>query len=273
MVTRGIIKQKLDSTDVPPEMRVLLLSRVEPYVDSLLNHVHVFRPPSSLTLLATLRCLDVYLLDLKRHFSSSRSLHAIVVDSATAFIWQDKLRDDIARVEEIGLPYADVERERANGKSFQVGVLYIELIEELRRLQKKFGCAIIFTCLSWGPKRSNTAGAESGTTGRTGSDYGLYSLGAGVRSQGPSLRTSLPSPWGIFPHLRLIVQREGAGLSPVWMRVHDWERHYHKNNKFSVSINSWNSEGWPYTVVQALNRHRYGFSFHADGEGVRVSTE
>ena len=254
-VARGIVQQRLDAAGT-----YLNAETVESLLHASLKHVHVIRPQSSLSLLATLQRLDAYLLDLKSHFSSSRRLHSVVVDSATAFIWQDRLRDDIARIEEIGRPYADVEHERSQKKSFQLGLLYAELTEELKRLQRKFGCSVIFTCLSWGSKKTTTTDSET-------INIGSYSLGAGIRSEGPSLRSPLPSPWGIFPHLRLIVQRDVVFL-PTSRRAEGVG--LMRGSKFSARVNGWDSEGWPSGVVEALKR-RDAFSFHADGAGVRLS--
>lgn len=150
-VAKGIIQRKLDA-HLRSETAE---SGVESLLLSALHHVHVFRPQSSLSLLATLKYLDAYLLDLNCHFSSSRPLHAILLDSANAFFWQDKLRDEVARIEEIGRSSAEIEREREQNRSFQLGVLYAALVEELRRLQRRFGCAIFYTCMAWGAKRTD----------------------------------------------------------------------------------------------------------------------
>lgn len=271
-VAKGIIQRKLDA-NLRSETAE---SRVESLLLSALHHVHVFRPQSSLSLLATLQCLDAYLLDLNRHFSSSRPLHAILLDSASAFFWQDKLRDEVARIEEIGRSSAEIERGREQNRSFQLGVLYAALVEELRRLQRRFGCAIFYTCIAWGAKR--TGPSESGTGLGSESDFGFYSLGAGIRFQGPSLRPPLPAPWGIFPHLRLIVQRDGARPFPpkttIQTASRDAPTRYEvvAKGRFTASINGWGSEGWSSKVVEGLQR-RKGFSFHVDRSGVGLSTE
>ncbi|CAK96839.1 uncharacterized protein An09g03970 [Aspergillus niger] len=110
-----------------------------------LQHVHVFRPQSSSALLATLHHLDAYILDLSRHLSSTRPVHTIYLDSATAFLWQDKLQDEIARVEDIGHVHADPEHERTQKQRFQISDLYAAFIAKLKRLQRLLGCMVVYT--------------------------------------------------------------------------------------------------------------------------------
>lgn len=169
-------------------------------VEDSLQHVHVFQPPSSGSLLATLQTLDAYLLNTSRHGSATRPLRAIFLDSATAFLWQDKLRDQIARVEEIGLPAGAIEQDRRENRSFVLGTLYAELVGELKRLQGVFGCAVVYTGTVW------TRGVESDAVG---------------------FRSSLPPPWGLFPALRVVVRAVGPrgfeGGVNTWGRE-DWPR-------------------------------------------------
>jgi hypothetical protein len=68
-----------------------------------LVHVHVFRPQSAASLLATVESIPAYLLAQPsgkttrpamplppQHYSANRRLHAILLDSASAFYWQDR---------------------------------------------------------------------------------------------------------------------------------------------------------------------------------------
>lgn len=236
---------------------------------SALHHVHVFRPQSSSSLLATLRDLVPYLFGINRHVSSSRPLHAIILDSATAFIWQDKLRDDIARVEEIGQSSADIERERLERKRFQLSILYTDLLAELKRLQGRFGCAVVYTCTAWSGQKRAAPDSDPAQ------DHGLYHLGAGVKLQGPSLRPPLPPPWGFFPHLRLVARRDGVKSFPPGWSVEEARRDAPKRqevvrrDRFLASVNAWGSEGWHYNVVEVLKK-KNGFSFYIDAAGVRM---
>ena len=194
-----------------------------------LQHVQGVQPASSGSLLATLKTIEAYLLDTQRHVSSTRPLHAILLDSATAFLWQDKLRDQIARIEEIGLPASKIEQHRREHRSFVLGTLYAELVSELRRLQGVFGCAVVYTVTVW------TRGVEGG--GAVG------------------FRSSLPSPWGLFPTLRVVVRAVGRG-------------------RFEAGVNTWAREDWPRRVVEGLQRINRGgaFSFQAGVDGLVLSS-
>lgn len=175
-VARGIVQQRLKQPDIGT---ILYTS---------LQHVHVFRPTSSASLLATLQSLESYLFDLTRHLSTNRPLHAILIDSATAFFWQDKLRDQIARVEEIGRPHAEIEHDRRLKSSFYIADMYAELVRVLKKVQSVFGCAIVYTTTAWVGRAASSSGEEL-----------------------VAFRCSLPPPWGLFPTLRVVVRANGQG--------------------------------------------------------------
>ncbi|KAL1997692.1 hypothetical protein VTN02DRAFT_1048 [Thermoascus thermophilus] len=66
-VAASILRQRLDdddstAVDIPPDV-------LQAEIRTALDHVHLFRPQSSSSLLATLRSLDAYLLDLAAHRS------------------------------------------------------------------------------------------------------------------------------------------------------------------------------------------------------------
>ena len=215
-----------------------------------LQHVHVFRPQSSSALLATLQNLDAYLLDLSRHRSAARPLHAILLDSASAFFWQDRLRDEVARTEEIGLPAAEIERDRQQQRSFHLAVLYRELVEELLRLQARFDCAVVYT--TWGVSPA----------------YNHQGL--------PSFKPHLPGLWKTFPVLRVVVQRDSVQSFGQETTVAEAERDAFTRQavvlqgKFSVWVDPWGQEDWPPSVVSALDwsAGRCSFAFEATREGV-----
>lgn len=220
-----------------------------------LQHVHVFRPQSSSSLLVTLQHLDAYLLDVSRHRSATRPLHAIFLDSASAFFWQDRLRDEVARTEEIGRPVTEIDRDREEGRSFHIGVLYRKLVVELRRLQAIFDCAVVYT--TWGLSRT-----------RNSSEYGPTSSYSGFRPH-------LPAPWGTFPSLRLVVQREPIRLFPPGTNLQEAEqdaplRHeVVTRGKFWAWVDSWGREEWPRRVLEGLERRNRGrFAFWVRDEMV-----
>ncbi|KAJ9244559.1 hypothetical protein DTO271D3_3931 [Paecilomyces variotii] len=217
-------------------------------VRNALQHVHVLRPQSSSSLLATLQQLDSYLLDVSRHHSATRPLHAIFLDSASAFFWQDRLRDEVARTEEIGRPAAEIDRDRDQGRSFHLAVLYRRLVVELRRLQAIFDCAVVYT--TWGLSRTKSS-----------SDYGPTSSYSGFRPH-------LPPPWGTFPSLRLAVQREPVRRFPPEATIQEAERdaplrqEVVARGKFWAWVDTWGREEWPRRIVEGLERRNGGrFAF------------
>ena len=230
-IARGIIQQKLnqDHDDIEDML-----------VDSL-QHVHVFRPDSSASILATLKSLDAYLFDLSRHVSSTRPVQAIFIDSATAFFWQDKLRDQVARTEEIGRPYAEIELARSRKQSFYITDMYAELVRELKRLQRVFGCAVVYTTTAW-VARSHV----------------LDSAGAAP----VAFRCALPPPWGLFPTLRLVVRSFPAAVTTV--RDAGLSR-------FLGCVNGLGREEWPRRITEGLDGRGKGtFVFYTGRDGVYI---
>jgi hypothetical protein len=225
-----------------------------------LQHVHIFRPQSSFSLLATLKGLDQYLLDLTKHISAARPLRAMLLDSASSFYWQDRLRDEVARTEEIGRSAAETARDRDQKQSFHIPDLYRDLVTEMRRLQHLFDCAVLYT--TWGVSR-----APPSVT------IPYARLGPGP----PSFRPHLPPPWGTtFPTLRLVTQRDAVRAFASDATTVEMERdaplrqRVVTQGKFSAWIDSWGKEDWPGSVVSALNRMdtQGGFSFWVRRDGV-----
>ncbi|KAF7715319.1 Uncharacterized protein PECH_007269 [Penicillium ucsense] len=229
------------------------------------QHVHVFRPQSSAALLATLAQLDHYLYDLSRHYSASRRLHTVIIDSATAFLWQDKLRDEIARTDEIGQSRMEIEGRRQLKQSFHLSDLYADIVSELKRLQDLFRCAVVYT----------TTVSSGGSSASTNSGPpGLYDR---PPTSTPSLRPALPAPWGLFPTLRLVVHRDTVRPFRPAMSAHDARKDASmrqgivQQGKFSAWVNAWGQEDWPRRVVDGVHWHNGGcFSFYVRATGVEI---
>lgn len=255
-VASGVVQWKRNRAE---DERDLALEHADFGLDCLLQdalqHVHVFRPQSSSALLATLQNLDAYLLDLTRHRSAARPLHAILLDSASAFFWQDRLRDEVARTEEIGCPSAEIERDRQQQRSFHLAVLYRELVEELLRLQARFDCVVIYT--TWGVSPA----------------YNHQGL--------PSFKPHLPGLWKTFPVLRVVVQRDSVQAFGPETTVADAERDAFTRQtvvlqgKFSVWVDPWGQEDWPPPVVSALDWSGgcCSFAFEVTRDGVFLSSD
>ncbi|PYH91031.1 hypothetical protein BO71DRAFT_333132 [Aspergillus ellipticus CBS 707.79] len=272
-VLRGVVLTRVEMQvqDISGELEAdNTLENLDDLLVACLQHVHVFRPQSSCALLATLQHLDTYLLELNRHCSSTRPLHAILLDSASAFFWQDKLEDEIARVGDIGRPAADVERERAQGQSFYLADLYAELVAELKRLQKLFSCAVVYTTIVQGRSTVHSAGSVYWPSG----PYDLYTPGPSV-PRTPSFRAALPTPWGTFPTLRVVVQRDSVRPFPAAMTLLDAQRaagqrqEMVSRGRFTGWVNGWGREEWPRRVLEGLEETNGGkFAFRVGGDGV-----
>ncbi|KAI9036940.1 putative Rad51 family DNA repair protein [Aspergillus affinis] len=294
-IARGIVNDRLlqnlgpEPQSIPSAPSALSTPDLESMLSSSLQHVHVFRPESSAALLATLHNLETYLYDLPRHFSSSRPLHAIFIDSAGAFFWQDKLHDEVARTEEIGLPHADIERDRALMQSFYLADLYAELVARLKLLQRLFSCSVVYTSTAWSRRSvsSTGTGAGAGGSASTGERYGAYrpsgpfelynpleEMGSGP--PGPAFRSPLPPPWGVFPDLRLVVQRDRVRAFPHSLTAVAAQgeqaalrREVVLQGRFLVWVNGWGREDWPRRVREGLERRNGGmFGFRVTRDGV-----
>lgn len=257
-----------EGTDGQDTTRSLLNDEVDALVTYSLQHVHVFHPQSSSALLATLSSLHTYLYDLPRHYSASRRLQMIVIDSATAFFWQDRLRDEVARTEDIGRSRAEIDEERKQKKSFYFANLYAEMFKELKQLQGRFGCAVVYTTtVSTGRPPASSKSGQPGPLGPY--DQAL--------SRTPSLRPALPAPWGTFPTLRLIVRRDTVRSFQPSMSAQDARRDAAmrqsvvRQGKFSAWVNAWAREEWPRRVVDGVDFHNGGcFSFYVRETGVEI---
>jgi hypothetical protein len=268
-VARGIIQARESADDdLSKGDGRLPDTELTELLTSSFQHVHVFRPQSSSALLATLSSLDKYLYDLSRHHSGSRTLQMLVIDSATAFLWQDKLRDEVARTEEIGCSRQEIDQAREQKQSFYLSDLYAEIVHELKRLQSRFGCAVVYTTTvsSGRPPPPNASGQPG--------PLGPYDR---PPSQTPSLRPALPAPWGTFPLLRLVVHRDTVRPFPPAMSAHDARRDAAmrqsvvRQGKFSAWVNAWDREEWPRRVVDGVNWYNGGcFSFYVRVTGVEI---
>lgn len=125
---------------------------VTPEVQEALNHVHVFRPSSSAQLLAILESVPHYLLDRTRHASAHRPLGLVVLDSATAFYWQDRFDREMARLgsSSTGLVAGGTSSSAHNTSSTTTR----SVINALKALQARFECVV---ALSTTPTSTATA--------------------------------------------------------------------------------------------------------------------
>ncbi|ODH46506.1 hypothetical protein GX48_07394 [Paracoccidioides brasiliensis] len=201
-----------------------------------LAHVHVFRPQSSAALLATVEGVEDYLLrgaERRCHVSHLRPLNVIVLDSASAFYWQDR-----REMEVLGIPGVREERERrarndergngngdgdekhtgtgtgtGTGQQQQQQNLPQKITRALQALQHTFSCPLIYT--TWGlqpalprpytqPAHANANANANARTSIAAPNIPLY------KSPHPSYRPYLPRPWPSLATCRVVLQRESV---------------------------------------------------------------
>jgi hypothetical protein len=171
------------------------------------RHVHLFRPQSSSQLVSTLTSLPSYLLGPNgstNHFSTSRSIGLIVLDSAIAFYWQDRFEAEIARFEAMGTD------ENLAARSTARSSRTLEVISELKKLQKLFDCTIVFTST---PLIKLSTMTTSTATALTTND-------------GPLLAQEAPriSPWTAFATLNLLVAEDQVRQFAAQMSIEECQR-------------------------------------------------
>ena len=194
-----------------------------------LRHVHVFRPQSTAQLIATLASLQDYLLTLQNHFSSTRSLGLLVLDSATAFYWQDRFDAEMARLEAIGS-----ESTVATDTPSKTA----QMIAHLKRLQKIFDCGIVFT--------TNTSTIKS--TGST------------VTPPNQPAETTRMSAWSAFATLQLTISRVPVPQFAAQMELDECKRDQPnrldavQTGRFNVDLDRTHGETWPGHVKDATGR-------------------
>ena len=208
------------------------------------SHLHIFRPQSSSSLLATLASLPSFLLSSpSMHLSTNRCLRLLAINDLSAFLWQDRLDAD----EETALPVSN-HAEKANSTLFLER--YRSFISSLRHIQSLFSCTIVAT--NWG------LAPVTSVTGH------------------PALRPHLPSLWNNFCTIKIVVERNrvskfGPGLSAEEAKmegVQRWEAV--EKSDFSGWINWWGSEGWREEVREGVRALKLGgrFSFKVTGDGI-----
>ena len=153
-------------------------------ISTSLQHIHIFRPQSLPSLLANLSSLPTYLLTPTDHHSSPRSLHSILLDSATAFYWNHR-----AAEETISQPQPT----------------YPHLIHTLHDLALRFSCPIIATTTSPFALSASSA-AEAGV---------------GFRPPASRQRPFMPRSWSEFVGVRLVVARAAVPRFALGLSVEE----------------------------------------------------
>ena len=116
-------------------------STLDGTITAALRHLYVLRPTSSTSLLNRLRAIS--------HIASPRHIHPkprpdrslalLILDSATAFTYQDRFDADIARLE------AGPGAEHLHAPTPTTPSRTSQIIAALRQIQHDFECTIVFT--------------------------------------------------------------------------------------------------------------------------------
>ncbi|MCJ1471436.1 hypothetical protein MMC13_000075 [Lambiella insularis] len=212
-----------------------------------LQHLHVFRPQSSESLIATIRSIPDYLFAPNRHYSSARTLQACIISNISAFLYQDKLDADV---------YSPQTAEAANAvpqpSSGRFTQRYRDIVSALRALQSKLSCTVVTGNIALSPLQPSTFGS--------------------------SVRPHLPAAWTAFCTLKVNVVRQripkfAPAMSAEEARLEAAERLIAvRESAFNGWVDSWGIEGWESGLREALEALDYkgAFRFRVDQDGVRI---
>lgn len=259
-IMRHYIQQHIQSStpEGPDPNNPALEADIDALIRSSLHHVHVFRPQSSASLVATVHALPLYLLAPTQHLSGNRTLQAILIDDIGAFVWEDRAEDaaqsDVSHANHLSNP--STSNNRANLLTHR----YQTLTSSLRTLQALFACPIILTNRALLPLPSPS------------SSHSPY-------PSRPAIRPHLPSPWTTFPTLRLIVDRlpvprfrESLSVQGAW-REAGARREVVERGERVVRVDWWGWEAWRGDVGEGLEREGCAVRVWITGEGVVVGRE
>ena len=214
----------------PDDKYLLSLSEKEALARLALHHVHVFRPQSSAQLLVTLQSLSPYLLSNQTgesqsqpHASGPRALGAIILDSATAFYWQDRSDAEMAHIEAIGSTITTEGAVSGIARSKAA-----ETIALLKRLQREFDCSVLFTT---SPHSEASAASSRHAPGDRSINVAVAG-GAGSVSgpeSGPyqpprPQQSRLVKPWSAYAVVTLVIERAKVPRFAGQMALEECER-------------------------------------------------
>ncbi|MCJ1250712.1 hypothetical protein MMC30_007940 [Trapelia coarctata] len=217
-------------------------------IEATLQHLHIFRPQSSDTLLATLYSIPSYLFSLHKHYSGGRPLRVLIISNISAFLHQDRLDSDIAR----DAPPSDAPGTSAQPPSILFTQRYRDIVTALRDIQTTFSCTIVAGNISLSPLQAS--------------------------SLGPTHRPHLPGAWTSFCATKIFVARKivprfGFSLSAEEAELERAARRLAvERSGFRGWVDPWRSEAWEIDVREAVERNE-GFNFQVDGLGVHFAED
>ncbi|KAK3065664.1 hypothetical protein LTR53_018166, partial [Teratosphaeriaceae sp. CCFEE 6253] len=218
---------------------------VDGIISTALKHVHIFRPHSLASTIATLDALPEYLFDKTRHYSFDRPVAFVALDSASAFYWQSKAEEENA---------AFLAATMSTDHKQPAPASYASLASALKYISSMLHCPIVLTSKHLNPvTQLGTPGPDSQT-----------------------LRPCLPAPLSNLPTLRLIshrlpVRKFPAGISVEGARREAGDRQQAvKAARFACEVNEWNLDE---RTLRKLQQEGSGFGFRITGEGLIIETK
>lgn len=203
---------------------------------SALKHVHIFRPQSLASTVATVRDLADYLFH-GEHHSLDRAVAFIALHSASTFLWQQKAAD-----EDAALPSSPSSRLSGEQSSFG------QLASALKDASQAFCCPTVVTSWHLGAVPTSIHGSDV-----------------------HSLRPSLPMPLSGLPVLRLVLRRKPVQKYPAGISVEQASREAGnrlaavEEGRFEAYVNDWSMDE---RMLQKMQRIGAGFSFGIKESGV-----
>ncbi|KAK1075770.1 hypothetical protein LTR74_000178 [Friedmanniomyces endolithicus] len=222
---------------------------------SSLKHIHIFRPQSLASSIATLTTLPAYLFDASRHYSLDRAASFIALASASAYYWQTKASEENAALfASTAAPLSKPSKQQQ-----QVPAAYAQLTTALRSASLTFRCPIVLTSHHLGgPVNPST----------TPHDHPADSSHA--------LRPSLPAPLSTLPTLKLILTRLPVRKFPAGISLEEAAREAVDRQaaveagKYSCVVNEWGLDERVLRRLQRLGEGKKGFGFRIGAEGLRM---
>jgi hypothetical protein len=191
-------------------------------------------------------------------------LHAILLDSASAFYWQDRREAEILQI-----PGVREERARIPGtqsRAIDVAQTAQQTVRSLQHLQAVFSCPVIYT--TWGIQRAFPQQPDP--------SHAVYRYQ--FQPTPLSFRPHLPRPWPSFPTLRLVVRRDPIRPFAPQLTLDDARREAParlsvvQQGNFSAWLDPWGKDEWAPGISETLSGSgaKDGFSFKIGNEGISI---
>ena len=224
---------------------------IAPLVLASLSQLHVFRPHSTPSLLATLSVLPKYLLaQPSTHFSANRPLGLIAINDLSIFYHQDRSESQEANTAITN------DQNRYGATSSLLQNYYQSLTTALHDIQSLFSAPLVVTNHALSTPTNQGVGK-------------------------PSQRPHLPAVWNNYCTLQIVVERDrvtkfGPGMSVEEAggeKAQRWEAV--TRSGFSGWVNWWGSGGWREEIRERLRALERGgrFSFQVGHEGLTTEDE